>query len=68
MVRKSCAGQTHNSIQWNHSLCDFIRDMFKEVSLKTVLSHCSFVMGREEIECEPQDGRAGITERRISKS
>ena len=40
--------------------------MFKEASLKTGLSHFSFVMGREEIEYEPQDGRAGITERRIS--
>ena len=26
MVRKSCGGQTHNSIKWNHSSCDFIRD------------------------------------------
>ena len=49
MVRKSCAGQTHNSIQWNHSLCDFIRDMFQEVSLKTGLSHCSFVMGERRL-------------------
>lgn len=41
-----------NAIQWNHSLCDFIYDMFKEVSFATG-------PGREMIGYEPGHRGAG---------
>ena len=52
MARKSRAVQTH-------SLCDFTRDMSKEVSFEAGPCRSSFVVGRGKIKYKPDDGSAG---------